>query len=228
MGCPIRTLQDHGLVTGSLDFSQVLASFIASRHQVIRHVPLCLVIPTGRRASLLRVCHAYSQFTPTTHKKSRRDHFPALAFAWDKTVVWPASVDRFINLWHYKIISFPTRIQPASCDLADRSAFLTTCSPSTPNHTCVRFRLERHSLSLLTRAPGRESHALRRETASEKSSVGRTIVCIRLARRHLRSRVREEHLLQTGKAVSTLPLPRWQGESLDHQVRRSSDKARLF
>lgn len=32
-----------------LGFSQVPASFIASRHQVIHRVPLCLVIPTGRR-----------------------------------------------------------------------------------------------------------------------------------------------------------------------------------
>jgi hypothetical protein len=115
-------------------------------------------------------------------------------FRLDKTVVWPASVDRFINFWHYKIISFPTRIQPASCDLGRFGQhFFTTCSPSTPNHTCVRFRLERHSLSLLTRAPGHESHALRRETASEKSSVeGRSFVS-GCQGRHLRSRVREEH-----------------------------------
>ena len=38
-----------------LGLSQVPASFIASRHQDIHHVPLCSVIPTGRRGLRLRL-----------------------------------------------------------------------------------------------------------------------------------------------------------------------------
>ncbi len=176
MGCPIRTLQDHGLVTGSPGL--FAGSCVLHRLSTPSHPP-CTLVPghTNRTPCFLLRFHTRTASSPRRciRTSSRLPPHPRLRL--DEPEVRPASIDRFINLWHYKII-FPTRIQPASFDLGRSGQhFFTTCSPSTPNHTCVRFRLRRHSLSLLTRAPGHESSALRRKTASGKSSVeGRSFV----------------------------------------------------
>ena len=187
MGCPIRTLQDHSLVTGSLGL--FAGSCVLHRLSTPSHPP-CTLVPghTNRTPCFLLRFHTRTASSPRRciRTSSRLPPHPRLRL--DEPEVRPASIDRFINLWHYKII-FPTRIQPASCDLGRSGQhFFTTCSPSTPNRTCVRSDWTTFTLATDKSARSRVVR-LAAKNCFREVVRGRTIVCIRLSRKASKGRL---------------------------------------